>query len=247
VRRRRPSDASPTRPRPGARSARRGVVRSGPPTRATLEGVPMMSLFTLLRRRSSGKKVAHQLPLEHLADRLAPALAARSRKPSGRPLRGRSGARGKPCLEVLEDRTLPAAIIDLGTLGGTSSRALGINALGQVVGWSELASGAVHGFVYSDGQMTDVGTLGGGWQRRRRHQRPGPGGRLVPHRSSGVGKSDPRLFVQQRRHDRPEHPRADPPRGHQRRLRHQQPGAGGRGKFRPGLYVPQRGGGDVPP
>jgi probable HAF family extracellular repeat protein len=52
---------------------------------------------------------------------------------------------------------------DLGTLGGTSSAAYGINASGQVVGYAAIASGVWHPFLYSNGQMTDLGTLGPSW------------------------------------------------------------------------------------
>ena len=51
---------------------------------------------------------------------------------------------------------------DLGTLaGGTSSQALGINDSGLVVGFSTIASGATHAFLYN-GMMHDLGTLGQG-------------------------------------------------------------------------------------
>jgi probable HAF family extracellular repeat protein len=49
----------------------------------------------------------------------------------------------------------------LGSLGGTFSKALGINAAGQVVGQAETTGGAAHAFVFSNGTMTDLGTLGG--------------------------------------------------------------------------------------
>jgi probable HAF family extracellular repeat protein len=49
----------------------------------------------------------------------------------------------------------------LGTLGGASSQATGINIAGEVVGFASLASGYQHGFSMLDGQMTDLGTLGG--------------------------------------------------------------------------------------
>lgn len=52
-------------------------------------------------------------------------------------------------------------ITDLGTLGGSSSSAYGINNSGQVVGQSRNSSGAQRAFLYSGGGMTDLGTLGG--------------------------------------------------------------------------------------
>ena len=53
-------------------------------------------------------------------------------------------------------------ITDLGNLGG-NSYATGINASGQVVGYSYTASGPYHAFLYSNGTMRDLGTLGGGY------------------------------------------------------------------------------------
>ena len=54
------------------------------------------------------------------------------------------------------------AIQDLGTLGGSSSAAYGINDSGQVVGFSRTASGPHHAFLWTtDGGMQDLGTLGG--------------------------------------------------------------------------------------
>jgi probable HAF family extracellular repeat protein len=53
-------------------------------------------------------------------------------------------------------------ITDLGTLGGTTSRPWGINASGQVVGYSYTTGNTVyHAFLYSGSTMTDLGTLGG--------------------------------------------------------------------------------------
>jgi probable HAF family extracellular repeat protein len=54
-------------------------------------------------------------------------------------------------------------MIDLGTLPGySSSFAAGINAAGQVVGYSDTNfSISYHAFLYSGGIMTDLGTLGG--------------------------------------------------------------------------------------
>jgi probable HAF family extracellular repeat protein len=59
---------------------------------------------------------------------------------------------------------------DLGTLGGIYGKdpqiscATAINNKGQIVGWSYTASGLatqIHAFSYSEGKMTDLGTLGG--------------------------------------------------------------------------------------
>lgn len=52
-------------------------------------------------------------------------------------------------------------ITDLGTLGGTTSYARGINNNGQVVGAVGTADGLEHAFLYSNGSMIDLGTLGG--------------------------------------------------------------------------------------
>ena len=53
-------------------------------------------------------------------------------------------------------------IEDLGTLPGlTRSQAIDVNDSGQVVGYSDTPGGASHAFLYSSGQMQDLGTLGG--------------------------------------------------------------------------------------
>ena len=53
------------------------------------------------------------------------------------------------------------AMNDLGTLGGTNSRAYEVNESGQVAGYSDTAGGFTHAFLYSASGMTDLGTLGG--------------------------------------------------------------------------------------
>jgi probable HAF family extracellular repeat protein len=54
---------------------------------------------------------------------------------------------------------------DLGTLGGSQSIGLAINATGQVAGWSYTpADAALHAFVYAGGKMVDLNSLGiPGW------------------------------------------------------------------------------------
>ena len=52
-------------------------------------------------------------------------------------------------------------VTDLGTLGGLTSVANGINNKGQVVGSADTTNGSGHAFLYDSGHMTDLGTLGG--------------------------------------------------------------------------------------
>jgi probable HAF family extracellular repeat protein len=55
-------------------------------------------------------------------------------------------------------------MIDLGTLGGSTSEAVAVNALGQVVGRSPIVAGDpsfYHAFLWQNGTMIDLGTLGG--------------------------------------------------------------------------------------
>ncbi len=57
-------------------------------------------------------------------------------------------------------------VTDLGTLSGyAASWPMGINASGQVVGYSCNTASDGHAFLYSNGQMTDLGTLGGSESR----------------------------------------------------------------------------------
>src|SRR5690348_14115242 len=77
-----------------------------------------------------------------------------------------------PLFHALENRVLLSTyqLIDLGTLGGTSSRALDVNNNNQVVGVAKLASGADRAFLFKDvngdgvanaGEMVNLGVLTG--------------------------------------------------------------------------------------
>ena len=58
--------------------------------------------------------------------------------------------------------TLPYAIIELRTLGGSASEAFDINASGQVVGYAWTSGDAAyHPVLWQNGSATDLGTLGG--------------------------------------------------------------------------------------
>ena len=58
-------------------------------------------------------------------------------------------------------------MLDLGTLGGTTSGADGINASGQVVGWARMPTQEAHAFLWEGPTgMLDINTLispGSGW------------------------------------------------------------------------------------
>jgi probable HAF family extracellular repeat protein len=53
------------------------------------------------------------------------------------------------------------SLIDVGTLGGRRSVALGVDRLGRVVGYSQTAGEQLHAFVYIEGRLFDLGTFGG--------------------------------------------------------------------------------------
>lgn len=52
-------------------------------------------------------------------------------------------------------------IEEIGTFGGTTSWARGVNNGGKVVGYAKDAAGNDRAFLYADGNMVDLGTLGG--------------------------------------------------------------------------------------
>jgi probable HAF family extracellular repeat protein len=53
------------------------------------------------------------------------------------------------------------ALADLGTLGGTFSRAFAVNISGQVVGDATTSTGAHRAFLYNGSSINNLGTLGG--------------------------------------------------------------------------------------
>ena len=66
---------------------------------------------------------------------------------------GASTARLGPQMKIFDGYE----VIDLGTLGGASSRAYALNDHGDIVGASQTASGEWHAFVWKDGVMRDLG------------------------------------------------------------------------------------------
>ena len=80
--------------------------------------------------------------------------------------------------------------IDLGTLGGIISAALAVNEASQVVGDAFTATGATHAFLWENGVMTDLGTLGGSQSRAFALKISTDGRFFVRHRpSKGVGRA----------------------------------------------------------
>ena len=65
-------------------------------------------------------------------------------------------------------------LTDLGTLGGDSSFAYGVNAQGQVTGEAAIKTGDTHAFVWTSDGMRDIGTLGGNTSVGRSINESGP-------------------------------------------------------------------------
>ena len=76
-------------------------------------------------------------------------------------LRGMSPASDRWGSFLYDSRS--GSVIDLGALGGTfRSTATAVNDAGQVAGWASLSDeNTFHAFLWSNGSMTDLGTLGG--------------------------------------------------------------------------------------
>jgi probable HAF family extracellular repeat protein len=66
-----------------------------------------------------------------------------------------------PLIGAQEAAADPPAVVDLGTLGGATSKAVALNEVGQVAGDAATSDGATHAFRWARGHMTDLGTLGG--------------------------------------------------------------------------------------
>ena len=75
-------------------------------------------------------------------------------------------------LSATASRSREYALIDLGTLGGTNSRAYALNARGQVVGESETVTGQSRAFLWEAGRGMGAVTCGGcAVDERFRHAR----------------------------------------------------------------------------
>jgi probable HAF family extracellular repeat protein len=90
---------------------------------------------------------------------------ARPRSGSPRATRGSGHA-----FRTASRRPIDPATDDLGTLGGPSSKAWGINNRGDVVGEAEATDGQAHAFLFAEGRMIDLNacvTLPDGWVLQR--------------------------------------------------------------------------------
>src|SRR5262245_43139033 len=65
-----------------------------------------------------------------------------------------------PSLLSQEALATAYVVADMGTLGGATSEAYGINESGKVVGGAQRADGNTHAFFF-DGSLHDLGTIGG--------------------------------------------------------------------------------------
>ncbi len=84
------------------------------------------------------------------------------------------------------DQNVTYTITDLGTLGGTTSVGCGLNSRGEVVGFSSIPTGQSHAFRWSNGEMTDLGTLPGDFFSE---------GRDINKRGQVVGDSTVKFFT----------------------------------------------------
>jgi probable HAF family extracellular repeat protein len=92
----------------------------------------------------------------------------------------------EPCIHA----QVMYSLTDLGTLGGSSSEANGINDAGEVVGDSYMASGAEQGFLYN-GSIVGLGTLGG---QTSFANGINDSGQIVGYSSTSTGAQDAYLY-----------------------------------------------------
>ncbi len=81
-------------------------------------------------------------------------------------------------IDASRGQTRSYAAVDFGA-PGLASEANGINAAGQVVGYTETATGEFHAAVWTKGVMTDLGTLGGNFVRSSRATDINASGQIV--------------------------------------------------------------------
>jgi probable HAF family extracellular repeat protein len=105
----------------------------------------------------------------------------------------------RPQCEALERRVLLSStytVTDLGALGidgsgGSGSYATGINAGGQVVGYTTTSGGPIHAFLWFAGKMKDLGTLGG---TRSKALGVNGSGDVVGYSYNSTGREDAFLY-----------------------------------------------------
>ncbi len=84
------------------------------------------------------------------------------------------------------------SITNLGTLGGKSSAASGINNSGEVVGYSETVTGKTHAFLYIGGTLLDLGTFG---DSETYAQRIADSGIVLGHLRNAIGRYRPFITI----------------------------------------------------
>jgi probable HAF family extracellular repeat protein len=92
-------------------------------------------------------------------------------------------------------------MVDLGTLGGSESQGVALNASGQVTGAAETAEGVEHAFLWDGTTMLDLGTLSEFGSQGLAIKRFGAGDGRLLHERRQRGSGPSRLPVG--RHDDP--------------------------------------------
>ncbi len=76
---------------------------------------------------------------------------------------GSVDASGSPIVDAVIFLLKNKKVIDIGNLGASPAQATAINNYNTVVGFSAVADGSTHGFVWKGGKMRDLGGLGGSY------------------------------------------------------------------------------------